>query len=61
MELTTDNKILVVEPDYLLDLYAGMPSPLLSGVRGKCPRREIFWENFLVKYCNFVVNLDCSL
>lgn len=22
---------------------------------------EFFWENFVVKYCNFVVNLDSSL
>jgi hypothetical protein len=34
--------------------------PLLVGVLGKHPQREIFRKKFLVKYCNFVVNLDHS-
>jgi hypothetical protein len=32
-----------------------------SGVQGKHPRRDFFFEIFLVKYCNFIVNLDHSL
>ena len=32
-------------------------SPLV-GVRGQHPWREFFLKKFLVKYCNFVVNLD---
>jgi hypothetical protein len=28
---------------------------------GPVPPKIIFWENCLVKYCNFVVNLDHSL
>jgi hypothetical protein len=32
----------------------------LVGVSGEAPPKRNFWENFLVKYCNFVVNLNRS-
>jgi hypothetical protein len=32
----------------------------LGGGLGETPSKIIFWENCLVKYCNFVVNLDSS-
>jgi hypothetical protein len=35
-------------------------SPPLVGDSGETPPEVKFWENYLVKYCNFVVNLDRS-
>jgi hypothetical protein len=32
----------------------------LGGYFGAGPPKIIFWENFLVKYCNFVVNMNHS-
>jgi len=32
--------------------------PPLERFQGKFPRREFFWEHFLVKYCNFLANLN---
>ena len=32
-----------------------------SGSSGATPLKDFFYEKFLVKYCNFVVNLDHSL
>jgi hypothetical protein len=39
-------------------LHGGAPPG--GGFEGSAPE-EKYWENFLVKYCNFVVNLDRSL
>ena len=38
----------------------GFRSPLV-GVWRQGPSKDFFLEKFLVKYCNFIVNLDCSL
>jgi hypothetical protein len=35
--------------------------PPLAGGSGAAPPKRNFWENCLVKYCNFIVNLDRSL
>ena len=35
-------------------------APLVR-VRGQRPRKDFFYEKCLVKYCNFIVNLDHSL
>jgi hypothetical protein len=32
----------------------------LGGGSGVVPPKRIFWEIFLVKYCNFIVNLNHS-
>jgi hypothetical protein len=32
----------------------------IGGGSGAVPQREFFWENFLAKYCNFIVNLNHS-
>jgi hypothetical protein len=34
--------------------------PPLGGGSGKAPPKRHFWENCLVKYCNFIVNLNRS-
>jgi hypothetical protein len=31
-----------------------------GGCLGAVPLKRFFWENFLVKYCNFIVNLNNS-
>jgi hypothetical protein len=51
---------LFLDPDYIPDSYVGKPTHLLPRVRGQSPQRK-FRENCLVKYCNFIVNLDHSL
>jgi hypothetical protein len=34
--------------------------PPPGGGLGEVPPKRIFWENCLVKYCNFIVNLNRS-
>jgi hypothetical protein len=36
-------------------------SPPLAGDSGEAPPKQNFGKNCLVKYCNFIVNLDHSL
>jgi hypothetical protein len=36
-------------------------SPRWWGIQGQCLRSEILGNNCLVKYCDFVVNMDHSL
>jgi hypothetical protein len=36
-------------------------SPPLVGDLGEMSPKQKYWENFLVKYCNFMVNMDRSL
>ena len=68
--------MLGVEPDYLpcfnglVSVEFGPQTPTRGGFRGdsppsrgslETPQKGFFLEKFLVKYCNFVVNLDRSL
>jgi hypothetical protein len=49
--------LLVVEPDYLLDLYVGIPSLLLLGFRALAPKGRGSWGTYPPNWGAWIIRI----